>query len=130
MADSFRQKSIIFNIETIPESLELTADPKLVEQILINLLKNAMEALENFPKPNIDLSASLDPRGRVVIQVRDNGPGISEEAQDKIFIPFYTTKKGGSGIGLSLAKQIMRLHKGNISFISRPDAGTVFKLTF
>jgi signal transduction histidine kinase len=89
-----------------------------------------MEALEDNPDPIIELSAAMDPRGRVIILVRDNGPGISEEAQDKIFIPFYTTKKGGSGIGLSLARQIMRLHKGNISFISGPETGSVFKLTF
>jgi two-component system nitrogen regulation sensor histidine kinase NtrY len=130
MMNSFQKKGINFRTEILPESLELTADPKLVEQILINLLNNALEALENFPNPRIELLASLDARGRAVIQVKDNGLGISEEAQDKIFIPFYTTKKGGSGIGLSLAKQIMRLHKGNISFTSRSDTGTVFRLTF
>ena len=130
LIDSLRKKGIHFHSQIIPDNLELTADPKLVEQILINLLNNAMEALEGNPDPIIELSAAMDPRGRVIILVKDNGPGISEEAQDKIFIPFYTTKKGGSGIGLSLARQIMRLHKGNISFISGPETGSVFKLTF
>jgi len=130
LIDSLRKKGIHFHSQIIPDNLELTADPKLVEQILINLLNNAMEALEGNPDPIIELSAAMDPRGRVIILVKDNGPGISEEAQDKIFIPFYTTKKGGSGIGLSLARQTVRLHKGNISFISGPETGTIFKLTF
>lgn len=126
----FGEKGISFNINCDPATLELTADQKLIEQVLINILKNATEAVNSTKNPVIELSANLDPRGRVNIQVRDNGPGISLEAQDKIFVPFYTTKKGGSGIGLSLSKRIMRLHKGKISFQSEPEEGTVFKLIF
>jgi len=124
------EKGISFKMNCDPVTLELTADQKLIEQVLINILKNATEAVNSTKNPEIELSATLDPRGRVNIQVRDNGPGISQEAQDKIFVPFYTTKKGGSGIGLSLSKQIMRLHKGKISFQSEPEEGTVFKLMF
>ncbi|MCB0296648.1 MAG: ATP-binding protein, partial [Calditrichaeota bacterium] len=76
------------------------------------------------------LSARMDERGRVLIQVEDNGPGILPEVLDKIFIPFFTTKKGGSGIGLSLSRQIMRLHRGTISVQSEINTRTVFTLRF
>lgn len=130
LVPEFGEKGISFNMSCDPVTLELTADQKLIEQVLINILKNATEAVDSTKNPVIELSASLDTRGRVNIQVRDNGPGISPEAQDKIFVPFYTTKKGGSGIGLSLSKQIMRIHKGKMSFQSEPEEGTVFKLIF
>ena len=110
--------------------LELTADPELVDQVLINLLVNATHALEARADARIELSARLDGRGHVLIEVADNGPGIVEEAMEKIFIPFFTTKQDGSGIGLSLSRQIMRLHRGNISVRSEPGEATVFTLKF
>jgi two-component system, NtrC family, nitrogen regulation sensor histidine kinase NtrY len=113
-----------------PKKLEVTADPELIEQVLINLVKNSIEALMTRSDRKIELSAWLDSQGRVVIQVRDNGPGIEPEAMDKIFIPFFTTKGTGSGIGLSLSRQIMRLHGGSISVSSRADQETVFTLRF
>ena len=113
-----------------PHSLELTADPELVEQVLINLLVNAVHALKGQTAGRVDLSARLDGRGHVLIEVIDNGPGIVEEALDKIFIPFFTTKQDGSGIGLSLSRQIMRLHRGNISVHSEPHEKTAFTLRF
>ncbi len=121
---------IVLETSVEPKKLELTADPELIEQVVINLLKNSIEALQNRIKPLIRLSARLDGQGRVVMQVADNGPGIEPEAVDKIFIPFYTTKESGSGIGLSLARQIMRLHGGSISVRSEPDKETVFTLRF
>ena len=116
--------------EISPVSLELTADPELVEQVLINLAFNAIQAVAEQPGARVILSARMDERGRVLIQVEDNGPGILPEVLDKIFIPFFTTKKGGSGIGLSLSRQIMRLHRGTISVQSEINTRTVFTLRF
>ncbi|MCB0314601.1 MAG: ATP-binding protein [Calditrichaeota bacterium] len=116
--------------EIRPASLELTADPELVEQVLINLAFNAIQAVAEQPEARVILSARMDERGRVLIQVEDNGPGILPEVLDKIFIPFFTTKKGGSGIGLSLSRQIMRLHRGTISVQSEINTRTVFTLRF
>ncbi len=130
MRGQMEAKGIRFRTSVDPETLELTADPELIEQVLINLLLNAIEAVEEKVERRIDLAARMDNRGRVVIQVADNGPGISEEALKKIFIPFFTTKKGGSGIGLSLSRQIMRLHHGTIGVHSEPDQQTVFTLRF
>lgn len=113
-----------------PETLEVTADPNLVEQALINLVRNAAEALAGRDHPRVDLNASLDRRGRVLIRVQDNGPGILDEVQDRIFIPFFTTRQEGSGIGLSLCRQIMRQHRGAISVQSTPGEQTVFTLRF
>lgn len=113
-----------------PESLELTADPELIEQVLINLFTNAIQAVKGRTKPEIRLTARLDERGRSSIQVHDNGPGIHSEALEKIFIPFFTTKRGGTGIGLSLSREIMRGHGGAITAYSKPDEGTVFTLRF
>ncbi|MDZ7363713.1 MAG: ATP-binding protein [candidate division KSB1 bacterium] len=127
---SFKEKTVNLNIEVEPESLELTADPEMIEQVLINLLLNAIQAVEGLPNAAISLIARLDDGGRVIIQVADNGPGIVPEVLDKIFIPFFTTKPGGSGIGLSLSRQIMRLHRGAITARSEPNVETVFTLRF
>ena len=113
-----------------PRTLELTADPDLIEQVLINLMRNAVEALAGRSNARMALSAQLDGRGRVVIRVQDNGPGILEDVQERIFIPFFTTKRDGSGIGLALSRQIMRVHRGTISVQSRPEEETVFTLRF
>ena len=117
-------------VNIMPASLQLTADPELIEQILINLVVNAMQALQGRPQPRIEMRARIDERSRVIIQVEDNGPGILKEVQANIFIPFFTTKKGGSGIGLSLSRQIMRLHRGAITVHSEQNIGTVFTLRF
>ena len=118
-------------ISVEPASLELSADEQLIEQVLINLLKNSIHALqEKSDNPVIELHAYLDKRGRITIQTIDNGQGILPEVLDKIFIPFFTTKPQGSGIGLSLARQILRLHEGSINAHSEPGKETRFTLTF
>lgn len=130
MQANIREKNVIFHMNVEPETLELTADPELVEQVLINLMLNALQAVEGQKNPAIQLKASLDSRGRILIQVTDNGPGISEDDLDKVFVPFFTTKEDGSGIGLSLSRQIMRLHQGTISVQSDAKKGTTFTLRF
>lgn len=130
MQPQTEKNGIDFRIKVTPASLELAADPELIEQVLINLVLNAVEAAGNQPDVKIELLARIDERGRVLIQITDNGPGVAREVQEKIFIPFFTTKKGGSGIGLSLSKQIMRLHRGSISVQSEPGTRTTFSLRF
>jgi two-component system nitrogen regulation sensor histidine kinase NtrY len=130
MEESYKEKKIDFQCQVIPAYLKLTADPALIEQVIINLLRNAADAVSELDMPQVELRSYSDEKGRVVILVSDNGPGISQDLQEKIFIPFFTTKKEGSGIGLSLSRQIMRMHKGDISVTSQPGSFTVFKLTF
>ncbi|MFN3665822.1 MAG: sensor histidine kinase, partial [Sediminibacterium sp.] len=110
--------------------LSLELDHNLIEQVLINLILNAMDAVKESQDPRITLSATSLPNKKVVIKVADNGIGMSEEVMNNIFIPFFSTKKNGSGIGLSLCKQIMMLHKGNITVQSVEGTGTVFALQF
>ncbi len=127
------KKGIDFHCAVEPQSLELTADPGLIEQVLINLVLNAADAftgLKNSNSPRVQLTANLEDNGKIIIRVIDNGPGIVKEALSKVFIPFYSTKKKGSGIGLSLSRQIMKLHKGSITVQSEPDVETVFTLKF
>jgi signal transduction histidine kinase len=116
--------------EIYPENLELSADEQLIEQVLINLIKNAVQALEKTSRPRIGMKAYLDPYGKIVIQLSDNGQGILPEVMDKIFVPFFSTKPKGSGIGLSLSRQILRLHGGTLTARSEPDVETVFTLKF
>ena len=104
------------------------ADPALLEQVLINLVKNAADAVADRDNPTIQVKVQkLGPKSQIMVM--DNGPGIPEEAMDQIFVPFFTTKKEGSGIGLSLSRQIMRMHKGNIEIHSVEREGTVVTLT-
>lgn len=124
------ESGIEFEMRIDPENLTLTADQQMIEQILINLIRNAAQALEGRSSGRIELSAFIGERSRAVVQVSDNGPGIEREAMDKIFIPFFSTKKEGSGIGLSLSRQIMRQHGGTISAVSDPGTRTTFRLRF
>jgi two-component system nitrogen regulation sensor histidine kinase NtrY len=130
MESDITNKGIKFLRSVNPPMLELTADPELIEQVLINLVVNSMHALENVEVPEIKLLSEMDERGRVIIKVVDNGVGINEDVHEKIFIPFFSTKKEGSGIGLSLSRQIMRSHGGLIRVNSIPGKETVFTLRF
>jgi signal transduction histidine kinase len=124
------ENQINYKQSILPPDLKIKIDQELIEQVLINLIKNAIQALRDEPDKLIILSAYVKDNKHVIISVKDNGPGIDEEAQSKIFIPFYTTKKSGSGIGLSLSKQIMRQHLGTISVKSKLNEGTEFVLRF
>lgn len=130
MEKDLKLKGIECAIDISPPSLELTADEELIEQVLINLVKNAIHALSDIENAKIIMRAFLDKRGRIAMQVIDNGPGILKEVIDKIFIPFFTTKPDGSGIGLSLSKQILRMHGGTLTAQSEPNVKTSFTLRF
>jgi nitrogen fixation/metabolism regulation signal transduction histidine kinase len=130
MEKQFEEASIQLQTSIDPETLELTCDADQIEQVLINLAKNAVEAVESRKSAAVEIAARMDGQGRTILQITDNGPGIQPDALDKIFIPFYTTKKEGSGIGLSLSKQIMRLHRGTLGVSSKQDEKTVFTLRF
>jgi len=123
-------RNIDFSCPVFPANLELFADEKLIEQVLINLVKNSIHAVKDQESPKITLKAYKNKRGRVTIHVTDNGQGILQEVLDKVFIPFFTTKPKGSGIGLSLSREILRLHGGIIYAHSIPDKETTFTLTF
>lgn len=110
--------------------ISIKADRTQIEQVLINIIKNAIEACAEVPSPQIQVKSSVSETGTVSITVSDNGPGILPNVLDKIFIPFFTTKENGSGIGLSLCKQIMHLHGGNITASSTPEQGSEFTLFF
>jgi nitrogen fixation/metabolism regulation signal transduction histidine kinase len=111
-----------------PENLELYIDEKQLTQVLLNLGKNAQQAIEDQENGHIVIQAGTDVQGKKYIAVTDNGPGISPELLDEIFVPFFTTKNAGTGIGLSLTKQIMRLHGGSIRVVS--NGKTTFTLAF
>lgn len=118
------------SVSTDPETMVVMADKMLVEQVLINLIKNAIQAFGEKTDRQIVMTAYQNETGNVLISVKDNGTGIEPEALEKIFIPFFSTKKTGSGIGLSLSRQIMRQHEGNISVKSVLGEGTEFILRF
>ncbi len=122
--------NIDLKIQVDPVDLEITADEELIEQVIINLIKNSIHALAHTVSPQIILRAYLSERARIIIQIEDNGQGIISEVIDKIFIPFFTTKPSGSGIGLSLSRQIVRLHGGTISAYSIPNEKTTFTMRF
>ena len=130
MQPTLEQKNIDMEIILKDPALMLSADTNLVEQVLINLVVNAIEAVKDREEPRIVLSGYIASTRKTIIKVSDNGSGMSEEVLDKIFIPFFSTKKSGSGIGLSLCKQIMMLHHGNISVQSVEGEGTAFILSF
>lgn len=130
MQPTFEQKNIELEIILKDPELTLEADTDLIEQVLINLILNAAEAVKEATSPRIQLSGYITASNKVVIKVADNGIGISPDLMEKIFIPFFSTRKTGSGIGLSLCKQIMMLHKGNIKVQSVAGEGTAFLLFF
>jgi two-component system nitrogen regulation sensor histidine kinase NtrY len=122
---NLKQKGIKLNLTFLLSEIKMLADPILLEQVLINLFKNAIEALEGIKNPEISIMVDKTPQGKVTIQMIDNGQGIPQDVVDQIFVPFFTTKEKGSGIGLSLSQQIIRMHGGNIHLQSEVGKGTV-----
>lgn len=130
MEESFDQQSVRFQTKVQPESLELSGDPELLEQAVINLLKNAQDAVSDTQNPQVDLTAQLGTKGHIIIAVKDNGSGMDEEILNNIFVPFFTTKQHGTGVGLSLVRQIVRLHRGQVGISSETGVGTEIRLRF
>jgi nitrogen fixation/metabolism regulation signal transduction histidine kinase len=130
MRPELERRGIDVSQSITPRNLEIVADPDLLEQVLINLLRNALDALTASAKPRVTLAAEIDPGGRAVIAVEDNGHGMDEQVRQNIFVPFFTTKQHGTGIGLSLVRQIMRSHHGSVGVRSAPGEGTAIRLSF
>ena len=124
------QQNIEFDVIIKDFELTIEGDMVLIEQVLINLIINAIDAVQHQSSPKITISVFQNNQQQVIIEVRDNGVGMSDELMDKIFVPFFTSKPNGSGIGLSLSKQIMALHKGTITVNSIERQGTAFRLAF
>ena len=130
MSPTLEKKNIELEIVLRDPALVIEADINLLEQVLINLLVNAIEAVKDRVEPRISLSAETQGNNRIMLKVGDNGLGMPPELMEKIFIPFFSTRKTGSGIGLSLCKQIMLLHQGNIHVQSTEGIGSAFILQF
>jgi nitrogen fixation/metabolism regulation signal transduction histidine kinase len=124
------KKGIEIQVNVQPSELEVTVDKDMLEQVLLNLLQNAEHAVESCTSPKVILNAFLNKRGHVVIEIRDNGKGIPNEIGNKVFVPFYTTKQYGSGVGLALTRQIILAHGGAINYELVETGGTVFRMTF
>jgi two-component system nitrogen regulation sensor histidine kinase NtrY len=122
------EKGIRFTVVCEPEETVLNADPALLEQALINLVLNAIDAVAGREQPDIQLTIRQSGYERVILTVQDNGVGMNTEVQEKIFVPFFTTRRNGSGVGLSITRQIVHAHGGTIAVLSVPDEGTTFTI--
>ncbi len=123
-------QAVTLRTSVTPESMRITADPRMIGQVLLNLTLNAIDATAERDDAEVLLAAVIDRQGRRLIRISDNGHGIAAESLEKVFIPFYSTKRTGTGIGLSLSRQIMRRHGGDITVVSEPGAGATFTLRF
>jgi nitrogen fixation/metabolism regulation signal transduction histidine kinase len=122
-------EGVAFSLAVSPETLTLDIDPDLMCQVLLNLLKNAAEAARDHAgEPAVSLAFRGLPRGRAQIEVADNGAGVPQSLRQDVFLPFFTTKKQGSGVGLSLARQVVLAHRGSISIADRDGGGAVFRI--
>lgn len=128
MHDRIEFSGVGIDVSVEPEGLEISVDPELMEQVLINLVQNAFQALEGRTDGVIRLYGGLDDLARPFMKVSDNGRGIEPDVLKKVFIPFFTTRREGTGIGLSLSRRIVRLHGGTITAASTPGVGTVFTI--
>jgi len=130
LAAELATRNIELTVSVEPETLEVSADTELLDQALINLTRNAMDAVRDEPAARISLTAHQEPGAHVVIAVADNGPGIPPEQREKVFVPFFTTKRQGSGVGLTLVRQIATAHGATVNIIDSPDGGTRVRVRF
>jgi two-component system, NtrC family, nitrogen regulation sensor histidine kinase NtrY len=130
LASDLADRDIRMATRVEPETLELAMDAELLDQALINLVRNAIEALRDIASGQITLSAYREPDGRIAISVSDNGPGIAPDQREKVFVPFFTTKRQGSGIGLTLVRQIAAAHGASVDVGETPGGGATIRLRF
>ncbi len=128
-SETAEKKQIKLTVEVNTSDLEILVDEDLFGQVLINIMQNALHAVAKSIKPQVKITVKDAPNQRVSFIIKDNGEGIAKDKLDKIFIPFFTTKKDGSGIGLALSRQIIQMHNGHISVVSKPGEGTTFNIT-
>jgi signal transduction histidine kinase len=121
-------REIDARVEIEPKTMSLTADPELLAQALLNLLRNSMRATIDTKDPIVVLCLAREPHGHFRVEVRDNGPGIPLDRREDIFLPFYTTHKGGSGVGLSFARQVALAHGGSICALEAPEGGANLRM--
>jgi signal transduction histidine kinase len=122
------ERPIDARLDIRPAALSLDADPELLAQAVLNLLRNGVRAIADVPNPVLTLMMAREPNGRCQIEVRDNGPGIAEDRREDIFLPFYTTHRGGSGVGLSFARQVALAHGGSIVALEAPEGGANIRM--
>ncbi len=130
LAGDLDTRGIALSTSVEPATLEVDADPELLDQALINLMRNAIEGLRDTQEGRIALSAAISADGRLAIKVADNGSGIPPETREKVFVPFFTTKRQGSGVGLTLTRQIMTVHGGTVALSDTDGGGTTVTLSF
>ncbi len=128
--DELARKNIQLHFHYKPNNLSLSADKDMLDQIVINLIRNASDALAETPAAEIEISAYTDNKLRTVLEVNDNGPGIPDDLAEQIFMPFFTTKNQGSGIGLALVRYIMLSHGGTATYAPNKECGSRFRLIF
>jgi signal transduction histidine kinase len=126
----FKEAGVQFETEIIPPDLHIEADLEMIEQVIINLIQNALEAMQEISQPKISIIARINESGHIQISVSDNGIGISDDVIERIFLPYYSTKPSNSGIGLSISQQIMMLHHGRLEVISGINKGATFNMIF
>jgi nitrogen fixation/metabolism regulation signal transduction histidine kinase len=130
LASEVQDRGIALSIHCPEPQLTIRVDASQIEQVLINLVRNAVDALADRDAPRIELRAHRDEGGRVVLQVVDNGPGIDPAYRDNIFVPFFTTKRNGTGVGLSISRQLTHANRGLIGMRVAPGGGSIFSLRF
>jgi signal transduction histidine kinase len=122
------ERNIDARVEVEPKTMTLTADAELLAQALLNLLRNSIRATAELEPSVVVLDVTREAAGHFRIEVRDNGPGIPEDRREDIFLPFYTTHKGGSGVGLSFARQVALAHGGSICALDAPEGGANLRM--
>jgi two-component system, NtrC family, nitrogen regulation sensor histidine kinase NtrY len=130
LAAELTTRHVELDVSVEPETLEIEADTELLDQALINLMRNAMDAVRDEAAARITLSAHQEPGAHVVITVADNGPGIPPEQREKVFVPFFTTKRQGSGVGLTLVRQIAIVHGATVNISDAPGGGARVRIRF
>jgi len=129
-AAEWPEGDVTFSVTVNPPGLDVYADRDLIEPVLLNLLRNAVQATADLSQPNIHIEGRLNRRGNVVLEISDNGPGVPDDRASKFFVPFFTTKEEGSGVGLALARQIMIAHSGFVTLAKSDTGGARFSLIF